>query len=350
VRWKVYGRWQQTTKEQGTTSMRITVLTVPDCPNAPVVRQRIEVALAGREVPVELVEVSDEAQAARWGMTGSPTVLVDGTDPFAVAGAAPSVSCRLYRGGDGVVDGAPSVADLKRALDVVGEQPAAEVARTGEVDWLDPVGRGGRGRLAPAERGLRAMQQQVLRHFATTGTAPDVAALEPVADPSGRPAGELLSDLAAQDFLTLDENGRIRAAYPFSAVPTAHRVRIAGGAEVWSMCAIDALGIPVMLDRDAVITSTDPVTGDPVTVTATSGRMTWQPATAVVFVGRRCCDGPAAEVCCDALNFFTGDASAQQWAAEHPDLVGRVLDQAEAEQLGAQIFGRLLADDCCTPS
>lgn len=330
--------------------MRITVLTVPDCPNAPVVRERIEVALAGREVPVELVEVNDEEQAARWAMTGSPTVLVDGIDPFAVPGAAPSVSCRLYRSAEGSVDGAPSVPDLRRALEAGTGQPAVQDAQPGGVDWRDPVGRGGRGRLAPAEGGLRVVQQQVLRHFATTGSAPDTAALEQVAARAGRPAGELVAELAAQDFLTLDDQGRIRAAYPFSAAPTAHRVAIAGGAEAWSMCAIDALGIPVMLGRAAVITSTDPVTGDPVTVTATGGRMEWQPTTGVVFVGRRCCDGPAADVCCDALNFFTSDATAEQWAAEHPDVVGQVLDQADAEQLGAQIFGHLLADDCCTPS
>lgn len=46
-------------------------------------------------------------------MTGSPTVLINGADPFAVAGAAPSVSCRLYRDADARTDGAPSVEALR---------------------------------------------------------------------------------------------------------------------------------------------------------------------------------------------------------------------------------------------
>ncbi|MEW1599454.1 thioredoxin family protein [Streptomyces sp. NPDC093808] len=96
--------------------MRITVLTVPDCPNAPVVRERITTALDGRAVQVELVEVTEDAEAARWGMTGSPTVLLDGVDPFAAAGAVPSVSCRLYRDEDGRIEGAPSVTALRDAL------------------------------------------------------------------------------------------------------------------------------------------------------------------------------------------------------------------------------------------
>lgn len=98
--------------------VRITVLAVPDCPNAPVLRQRIKDALAGHARAVEFVEVPDEATAARWHMTGSPTLLLDGVDPFAAPGATPSLSCRLYRHADGTTDGAPSVADLRRVLAV----------------------------------------------------------------------------------------------------------------------------------------------------------------------------------------------------------------------------------------
>ncbi|XDO64454.1 organomercurial lyase [Streptomyces sp. RLB1-33] len=90
----------------------------------------------------------------------------------------------------------------------------------------------------------------------------------------------------------------MQAAYPFSATPTAHRVHIAHGTEVWAMCAIDALGIPDMLGTDALITSADPVTGETITVTSTGGHMTWQPSTAVVYVGQRSCTGPAADVAC----------------------------------------------------
>ncbi|MEZ0092288.1 hypothetical protein [Streptacidiphilus sp. EB129] len=92
------------------------MLTVHDCPNAPVVRERIDAALTGHPATVEFVEVTTPDEAARWGMTGSPTILVDGVDPFAEPGAEPSVSCRLYRGQDGRAQGAPSVEQLRRAL------------------------------------------------------------------------------------------------------------------------------------------------------------------------------------------------------------------------------------------
>jgi hypothetical protein len=321
--------------------MRITILAVPDCPNTPVAAGRIMAALAGRPASVELVEVTGEAEAARLGMTGSPTILLDNVDPFAVAGAVPGLSCRIYRGSDGAADGAPSVQDLTAALSTAG----ATGDECCEADVPDPVGRGGRGRRAPSAGGLRAVHQQVLRHFAATGSAPGPETLEAAAAPYRRTAREVLAELDREDFLTLGADGTIRAAYPFSATQTPHRVRIAGGAEAWSMCAIDALGIPAMLGRDVVITSADPVTGEPVTVTAGPDRTTvWEPCGTVVFVGRRGRSGPAATLCCHALNFFTSTASARTWARERPDVTGTVVGQPRAEEIARQTFGALLTD------
>ncbi|MBK6014165.1 hypothetical protein [Streptomyces sp. MBT53] len=86
---------------------RITVLTVPDCPNAPLARERIAQALDRRAADVELVEVADETHAARLGMTGSPTVLIDRTDPSPAPGTVSSgdldgwvVLLRVRRHGD----------------------------------------------------------------------------------------------------------------------------------------------------------------------------------------------------------------------------------------------------------
>ncbi|MFD4177212.1 alkylmercury lyase family protein [Streptomyces anulatus] len=324
--------------------MRITVLTVADCPNARPALERVTAALDGRQAQVELVEVADESDAARLGMSGSPTILIDGTDPFAPPGAAPSISCRLYRDAAGTVSGVPDEAALRRAL--AGAAPQARDAGTLDCcppQPLDVVGRGGRGRRAPAENGLRAVHQQILRHFAATGAAPDAQTLQPVAAVAGRTAAEVLTELADEDFLTLDETGNIRAAYPFSAVPTRHRVRLDSGVEVWSMCAIDALGIPAMLGQDGVISSADPVTGDPITVTSTTGRVRWDPPTAVVFVGQRPGGGPAASACCDALNFFTDTENARTWTSQHPEVPGQIVDQPTAEHIGQQTFGSLLA-------
>ncbi|MEU9445848.1 organomercurial lyase [Streptomyces sp. NPDC048304] len=326
--------------------MRITVLTVPDCPNAPLVRERITAALDGRQADVELVEVLQEAEAAWWGMTGSPTVLVDGIDPFAVAGAPASVSCRLYRDEQGRAGGAPSVEALRQAFagTAVPAKAPGEECCGDDRDELDPIGRAGRGRRAPKERGLRAVHQAVLRHFAATGVAPGASDLAAAAAEAGR-TDDVLAELAAEDFLTLNDSGRIEAAYPFSAAPTPHRMRLANGVEAWAMCAIDALGVAAILHQDVAITSRDPLDGRPITVTFTGGTARWDPADAVVFVGQRAQTGPAATVCCDALNFFAEPSTAEAWARQHPDVHGRITSQSDAQRIAEQTFGPLLAQD-----
>ena len=153
------------------------------------------------------------------------------------------------------------------------------------------------------------MHQVVLRGFATTGRPPERAALAEAA-PAGHELAVLLRVLHNRDVVRLDDHGNIRAAYPFSAVRTAHTVAIAGGPTVWAMCAIDALGIADMLERDVVIVSTDPATDEPVRITIAGARTVWEPDTAVVIDGAdgapgdgggpECPDGweVAADRCC----------------------------------------------------
>lgn len=61
--------------------------------------------------------IATQEEAERAGMTGSPTLLLDGTDPFARPGQQPGISCRLYRDADGRLGPAPSVAQLHGVLD-----------------------------------------------------------------------------------------------------------------------------------------------------------------------------------------------------------------------------------------
>jgi hypothetical protein len=319
--------------------MQLTVLAVEGCPNAPVLDERLAAVLAGRaSIEVSHQVISDENEAARWGMHGSPTLLIDGVDPFAVPGQPPSMSCRLYHDENGQLSGAPSLSQLRQAI----EQTPAAASGPGDPPWLDALGRAGRGRIAPAEHGLRAVHQAVLRSFVQTGTAPDLSSLAAHAAPFE--VSGVLAELAEGDFLFVDPAGQITAAYPFSGVATGHRVRIAGEADVFAMCAIDALGISAMTGRPVVIESADPATGEPVTVNVDGATSTWNPGTAVVYVGRIAgqCAGPSASVCCGYMNFFATEAAASAWAASHPEISGGILGQARALEIGIGIFGQLL--------
>lgn len=86
------------------------------CPNWKVAKERIETALGqlggGRAVRLERVETPQ--QADELGFRGSPTILIDGRDPFDAAGPT-GLSCRVYRT-DAGMEGAPSVDQLVGVL------------------------------------------------------------------------------------------------------------------------------------------------------------------------------------------------------------------------------------------
>src|SRR5260370_18156487 len=124
---------------------------------------------------------------------------------------------------------------------------------------------GGAGKRAGLAAGPRAVYQAVLRAFATQGRPPEPAELESAARRHGITAGQALATLAAADVLGLDDEGRIRMAYPFSAAPTPHLVTIAGGPLVYSMSATDPLGIPPMLGTHALLPPPYPLPAEPVT-------------------------------------------------------------------------------------
>lgn len=97
--------------------MTVTLLYFPGCPNWQAADTNLRAALeeAGADVAVRRQVVDTVEDAERHGFLGSPTILIDGRDPFAEPGAVPGLSCRVYRTVAGVA-GAPTVAQLRTAL------------------------------------------------------------------------------------------------------------------------------------------------------------------------------------------------------------------------------------------
>lgn len=87
------------------------------CPSWQLARQRVLAAIdaLGMQIPVEYVEVTTMEEAARWGFRGSPTLLVDGEDPWSGGGEPVALACRVYSTPGGI-EGSPSLADITAAL------------------------------------------------------------------------------------------------------------------------------------------------------------------------------------------------------------------------------------------
>lgn len=97
--------------------MTVTLLYFPGCPNWEIADANLRAALeeTGADIAVQRRVVDSVEDAGRHGFLGSPTILIDGRDPFAEPGAVPGLSCRVYRTQSGVA-GAPTVAQLRAAL------------------------------------------------------------------------------------------------------------------------------------------------------------------------------------------------------------------------------------------
>lgn len=87
------------------------------CPNWQEADERLRQALVrlGMDVPVERVNVLTEEEAERLSFRGSPTIVVNGVDPFADPSAPLGLSCRVFQTPDGL-RGSPTIEQLVEVL------------------------------------------------------------------------------------------------------------------------------------------------------------------------------------------------------------------------------------------
>jgi len=97
------------------TSPKVQLLYFKDCPNWRATAETLASLMSETAFELELLEVKTDEEAQAVAFRGSPTVLIDGTDPFASPGAPIGLSCRLYQGPQGL-GGAPTTEQLRDAL------------------------------------------------------------------------------------------------------------------------------------------------------------------------------------------------------------------------------------------
>ena len=98
--------------------VEVTLRYFDGCPNWQTADSRLRQVLddtGHSDVIVSYEKVETPEDAERLGFIGSPTVLVDGSDPFATPGAPLGLACRVYLTPEGLA-GSPTVEQLTEVL------------------------------------------------------------------------------------------------------------------------------------------------------------------------------------------------------------------------------------------
>ncbi len=79
-------------------SHRLQLLYFPECPHWHVADERLREVAEPLGIPIEYRLVTTSEEADRVSFRGSPTILIDGVDPFAVGDEPIGLSCRICVG------------------------------------------------------------------------------------------------------------------------------------------------------------------------------------------------------------------------------------------------------------
>lgn len=200
---------------------------------------------------------------------------------------------------------------------------------------------------------LAELHQFILKTFATTGSSPTVSAIqEQFSLDTEAEVEQLLKELEATRAIHRSEgDALVTHAYPFSNEPTPHQVTLASGVQVYSMCAIDALGIPFMLKTNASIASECLECQQSVKVAVENGKVASHDPDGLMvgYVPMGNCSTPATEQC-PHINFFCSQKHLESWAKAHPEHDLKFMNLDQALEQGERIFGSAMSGDACCSS
>jgi hypothetical protein len=94
------------------------VLVVLDCPHSAAAQDLLRSVLLDAGWPATAIRVTviaSQREAEQRGFVGSPTILINGVDPFAEPGRTAALACRIYPGPHGP-SGLPPADQLRAAL------------------------------------------------------------------------------------------------------------------------------------------------------------------------------------------------------------------------------------------
>ncbi len=178
------------------------------------------------------------------------------------------------------------------------------------------------------------VRRYILAEYAREGTPPTIEAIQE----KFLNGNSILRRLDELDFIYLNrEKTSIECSYPFSSKKTIHQLEI-DGVRLYSMCAIDALGVPFMLDRDVTIHSRCGYTEEPLIIRIENRKIVSRTHSDIWVWFSSDQRGKSADSCCKVTLFFTSEYNLDRWLEIHPREEGEKLTLPEAFFIGKCLF------------
>lgn len=134
-----------------------------------------------------------------------------------------------------------------------------------------------------------------------------------------------LNELEKKDIL-LRKRGtqEIVSIYPLSLKPTEHQILLENGKRLFAMCAVDALGMSIMFDRNIkVVSRCEECKSEMVFEIKNEEIMFMSHPDATICSPKRQVY-PAAETCCPFVNFFCSKKHANKWIVKNSEMVNNI--------------------------
>ena len=162
---------------------------------------------------------------------------------------------------------------------------------------------------------------QIFKVILRSGRVPTIDELRRFLKEADDDVIRVLDKLAEKDLL-LRRTGtqQMVSIYPLSLEPTKHQVVLEDGKKLFAMCAVDAVGLPNMFNKDVEVISECGWCKEKITLEIKNGEVVAKSHPQVVIWNLERQEGPSAETCCPVINFFCSSEHLREWEELHPDL------------------------------
>lgn len=173
---------------------------------------------------------------------------------------------------------------------------------------------------------LTAIETEILRNIFQNllqlGRTPTIKEIGSSIRKSNKEVINILNELETKD-LILRRKGtqEIVSIYPLSTIPTRHQLILDSGKKLFAMCAVDALGMPIMFNRDVKIVSRCEKCKQEINIEVKKEEIISKSHSQIMIWSPKHQEARQAETCCPKINFFCSKRHLQEWEAENPDLV-----------------------------